>query len=69
VRGGRRAAPARDQREPDRSRAHLTDHAHTINLELGLLVAGGGAPQRVQRHLASLIETGDLAPVADQIDR
>ncbi|HZR92989.1 MAG TPA: DISARM system phospholipase D-like protein DrmC [Gaiellaceae bacterium] len=38
------------------SSANLTEYAFTKNIELGLLVEGGDAPQRVQAHLETLIE-------------
>ena len=37
------------------SSANLTEYAFTKNMELGLLVEGGGTPHRVQEHLESLI--------------
>ena len=37
------------------SSANLTEFALTMNIELGLLVEGDDAPQRVQSHLESLI--------------
>src|SRR5581483_7508139 len=37
------------------SSANLTEYAFTKNIELGLLVEGGDAPQRVQAHLEALI--------------
>lgn len=46
------------------SSANLTEFALTVNIELGLLVEGDDAPQRVQTHLESLIEAGSLRAIA-----
>lgn len=45
------------------SSANLTEFALSLNIELGLLVSGGEAPARVQRHLEELITRGDLRAV------
>jgi phosphatidylserine/phosphatidylglycerophosphate/cardiolipin synthase-like enzyme len=37
------------------SSANLTDYAFTINMELGLLVTGGGLPEQVEAHFNRLI--------------
>lgn len=42
------------------SSANLTEFALTLNIELGLLVEGDDTPQRIQRHIESLIENGVL---------
>lgn len=42
------------------SSANLTEFALTLNIELGLLVEGDDAPERVHAHLESLIEAGVL---------
>jgi phosphatidylserine/phosphatidylglycerophosphate/cardiolipin synthase-like enzyme len=44
------------------SSANLTEHAHNLNMELGLLVRGGDMPGRVAEHLRQLILTGVLTP-------
>ena len=46
------------------SSANLTGSALAINMELGLLVRGGGAPRRVARHFEELRETGVLVDVS-----
>jgi phosphatidylserine/phosphatidylglycerophosphate/cardiolipin synthase-like enzyme len=46
------------------SSANLTEYAQWFNMELGLLVEGGDAPLRVQRHWAALMAAGELAPLA-----
>lgn len=45
------------------SSANLTSAAFDRNMELGLLVAGGTLPERVDRHFDELIETGELVRV------
>jgi len=40
------------------SSANLTGYAMTLNMEMGLLVRGGDAPQRVEKHLLCLVEQG-----------
>lgn len=44
------------------SSANLTAAALTCNMEVGLLVRGGGLPGRVCRHLRALVEAGTLQP-------
>jgi phosphatidylserine/phosphatidylglycerophosphate/cardiolipin synthase-like enzyme len=46
------------------SSANLTEFALTLNMELGLLVEGDDAPQRVQAHLESLMDAGSLRAFA-----
>jgi phosphatidylserine/phosphatidylglycerophosphate/cardiolipin synthase-like enzyme len=41
--------------------ANLTDYAMELNLEMGLLVAGGDLPKRVQNHFDELIQQGILS--------
>jgi phosphatidylserine/phosphatidylglycerophosphate/cardiolipin synthase-like enzyme len=40
--------------------ANLTQHALTLNMELGTLVRGGDQPRLVSRHFAALIDAGVL---------
>lgn len=42
------------------SSANLTEYAQWFNIELGLLVEGGDAPRRVQRHWEALMADGEL---------
>lgn len=42
------------------SSANLTEHAFTINMELGLLVTGGRLPGQVEDHFDKMIESGIL---------
>lgn len=42
------------------SSANLTEFAFNLNIELGLLVAGGHAPQEAARHIDELIRLGVL---------
>lgn len=42
------------------SSANLTEHAMSLNMELGLLVDGGEVPSRVGAHLRGLMEEGVL---------
>lgn len=42
------------------SSANLTGHAHTLNMELGLLVTGGEEPRRVSQHFETLYQEGTL---------
>lgn len=46
------------------SSANLTEYAQWFNIELGLLVEGGDAPLRVQRHWDALMAAGELERVA-----
>jgi phosphatidylserine/phosphatidylglycerophosphate/cardiolipin synthase-like enzyme len=43
------------------SSANLTEHAFTVNMELGVLFRGGELPGQVERHIDRLIENGVLA--------
>ncbi len=43
------------------SSANLTEYAFTLNMELGLLVKGGGLPEQVERHFNRMIQTGVLS--------
>ncbi len=40
------------------SSANLTEYAMSLNMELGLLIRGGGVPTQVEAHLTSLEERG-----------
>jgi phosphatidylserine/phosphatidylglycerophosphate/cardiolipin synthase-like enzyme len=42
------------------SSANLTEHAFQLNMELGILIAGGPLPMQVQRHWDFLIRSGFL---------
>lgn len=42
------------------SSANLTDHALTLNMELGILVRGGEEPRQVARHFRDLMSAGVL---------
>lgn len=42
------------------SSANFTEYAFTINMELGVLVAGGRLPKQVERHFEKLIEDNHL---------
>jgi len=42
------------------SSANLTQHALTLNMELGVLVRGGDQPRQVFQHFVQLIEDGTL---------
>ena len=42
------------------SSANMTEFALTLNIELGVLLNGGDAPQQVERNLTELIRTGVL---------
>lgn len=46
------------------SSANLTDFALSHNIEIGLLLRGGGIPARVQDHLEELINRGEFAPAS-----
>lgn len=52
-----------DERELFLSSANLTEHALTLNMEMGLLVRGGPLPVRISRHLEGLMRTGVLVRV------
>jgi phosphatidylserine/phosphatidylglycerophosphate/cardiolipin synthase-like enzyme len=41
--------------------ANLTEYAFTINMELGLLITGGGLPEQIEQHFDRMIQTGVLA--------
>src|SRR5215472_6975899 len=45
------------------SPANLTEHAFTINMELGVLVTGGSLPGQVQEHFDRLMVAGTLARI------
>jgi len=45
------------------SSANLTEYAFTINMELGVLVTGGGLPAQVQEHFDRLIGDGVVEQV------
>lgn len=45
------------------SSANLTEAALDANMEMGVLIVGGGAPPAAQRHLARLIAEGTLSRV------
>jgi phosphatidylserine/phosphatidylglycerophosphate/cardiolipin synthase-like enzyme len=40
--------------------ANLTEHAFTLNMEMGLLVSGGSLPAQAERHFEWLVESGVL---------
>ena len=43
------------------SSANLTEQAFTLNMELGLLLMGGGLPAQVEKHFERMIQMGVLA--------
>ena len=45
------------------SSANLTAYALSLNMELGVLVRGGGSPGRVAHHFTRLIEHGVIQSV------
>jgi phosphatidylserine/phosphatidylglycerophosphate/cardiolipin synthase-like enzyme len=45
------------------SSANLTEYAMTLNMELGVLIHGGPAPERVAEHLGRLVELGTFRRV------
>ena len=45
------------------SSANLTGHAMELNMELGVLIKGGGLPKRTRDHFMGLIERKVLVPV------
>ncbi len=47
------------------SSANLTEHALTVNLELGVLITGGSAPSAAAEFFNSMIHSGVLVLVAD----
>lgn len=47
------------------SSANLTQSGVSTNIEAGLLVRGGAAPQRIAEHIAELKSTGVLRPLRD----
>lgn len=49
-----------DQRVLFLSSANLTDHALSLNMELGVLIRGGDAAPAVWRHFQRMIEQGEL---------
>jgi phosphatidylserine/phosphatidylglycerophosphate/cardiolipin synthase-like enzyme len=42
------------------SSANLTEYAFTLNMELGLLITGGGLPGQVEAHFDQLVESAVL---------
>jgi phosphatidylserine/phosphatidylglycerophosphate/cardiolipin synthase-like enzyme len=46
------------------SSANLTEHALTVNLELGILLTGGPAPATAEEIFSSMTRSGDLTLVA-----
>jgi phosphatidylserine/phosphatidylglycerophosphate/cardiolipin synthase-like enzyme len=40
--------------------ANLTEHAFTLNMEMGVLLSGGNLPVQVEHHFQRLIDTGVL---------
>jgi phosphatidylserine/phosphatidylglycerophosphate/cardiolipin synthase-like enzyme len=42
------------------SSANLTEYAFTLNMELGLLITGGGLPSQVESQFERMIQTGAL---------
>ena len=40
--------------------ANLTENAFTLNMEMGVLVSGGGLPAQAERHFERLIDAGVL---------
>lgn len=47
------------------SSANLTDYAMNLNMEMGILVTGGDAPAKAQRHYDELIAEGVLNEVVN----
>ncbi len=45
------------------SSANLTEYAFSINMELGVLITGGGTPVQVEDHFGRMIQTGILVKV------
>ena len=45
------------------SSANLTEYAFTINMELGLLIAGGEIPVQVERHFHEMVQASVLVKV------
>lgn len=45
------------------SSANLTEYAFTLNMELGVLIAGGSIPSQVEEHFRQSIELGILVQV------
>jgi phosphatidylserine/phosphatidylglycerophosphate/cardiolipin synthase-like enzyme len=43
------------------SSANLTEYAFTLNMELGLLIAGGAIPKQVENHFYQMIDAGVFA--------
>jgi hypothetical protein len=40
--------------------ANLTEYAFTVNMELGMLVTGGGLPEQIEQHFDRMIQMGML---------
>jgi phosphatidylserine/phosphatidylglycerophosphate/cardiolipin synthase-like enzyme len=47
------------------SSANLTEHALTVNLELGVLITGGPAPYATEGFFNFMIHSGNLALVTN----
>ena len=47
------------------SSANLTEHAFTVNMELGVLISGGGLPREVENQVRRLLDNKCLLPVTD----
>lgn len=45
------------------SSANLTDHAFTLNMELGVMIRGGSAPADAWLHFQRLMERGELVKI------
>lgn len=45
------------------SSANLTEHAFTLNMELGMFITGGNLPNQVEKHFERLLTSGALLPV------
>jgi len=43
--------------------ANLTEYAFTMNMELGMMVTGGGLPGQIERHFDRMVERGVLLPI------
>jgi len=46
------------------SSANLTEHAMSLNIEMGVLICGGELPSRVDQHFRDLIANGIIVEVA-----
>jgi phosphatidylserine/phosphatidylglycerophosphate/cardiolipin synthase-like enzyme len=45
------------------SSANLTEHALSVNIELGVLITGGAFPVRAESYWTWLIQSGVLSPL------